>query len=89
MFLCACYSLLLHLLQSVIESSKKGDDHIDKKERFDKASYDRQYAKENLIQFRIALHKMHDQDVIEKLQTVPNKTGYVKKLIRDDIERDQ
>ena len=73
----------------MIESGQKGDDHITKKERFNKAGYDRKYHKENLVQLRLALHKVHDQDVIEKLQSVPNKTNYVRKLIRADIEHDE
>lgn len=80
----------LNLLQSVIRSEKKGVMHIakEKPSSFDKADYDRKYARDNLVQFRIALNKHHDQDIISKLNEVPNKTGYVKKLIRDDLKRD-
>lgn len=60
-----------------------------KKQQFDKAEYDRQYAKENLIQIRLSLHKRYDADIIEKLQAVPNRSAYVKKLIRDDLKSDQ
>lgn len=72
----------------MIRSEKKGVMHIAKeKPSFDKADYDRKYARDNLVQFRIALNKHHDQDIITKLNEVPNKTGYVKKLIRDDLQR--
>ena len=58
------------------------------KEAFDKSVYDRQYAKDNLIQIRIALNKNYDADIIDKLHSVDNKTGYIKALIRKDITQD-
>lgn len=32
----------------------------------------------------IRLHNIHDKDVIDKLQAVDNKQGYIKNLIRKD-----
>ena len=29
-----------------------------------------------------------EQDIIERLDSVPNRAGYIKKLIREDIERE-
>lgn len=43
------------------------------------------YDKENTVQFRLKLNKKTDADVIEKLQSVDNKQGYIKDLIRADI----
>ena len=40
-------------------------------------------------QFKIQLHKDNDADIIHKLDSVPNKAGYVKGLIRDDIGREE
>lgn len=37
--------------------------------------------------FKIQLRKEADADVIEKLNSVPAKTEYVRNLIRDDIKR--
>lgn len=45
------------------------------------------YNKENVQQFKIALNKNTDQDIINHLNTKSNKQGYVKTLIREDIER--
>ena len=36
----------------------------------------------------IRLNVNTDKDILEKLETVPSKQGYVKKLIRDDIEKE-
>lgn len=46
-----------------------------------------EYNKENVQQFKIALNKNTDQDIINHLNTKSNKQGYVKTLIREDIER--
>ena len=45
------------------------------------------YAKANTRTISIKLNKKTDADVIEKLDTVQNKNGYIKKLIRKDIEK--
>ena len=37
---------------------------------------------------RVDLHKENDADIIQKLDDVPNKAGYVKGLIRDDIAKE-
>lgn len=42
---------------------------------------------ENVKRFSLALMLKSDADVIEKLSSVPNKQGYIKKLIREDIAR--
>ena len=59
-----------------------------KKEAFDKAGYDRKYAKDNLVQIRLSLNKKHDADIIQRLHTVKNRTGYIKALIRKDLVQD-
>ena len=43
------------------------------------------YDKENTVQVRIKLNKKTDADIIETLDSVPNKQGYIKDLIRKDI----
>ncbi len=45
------------------------------------------YDKENTIQVRIKLNKKTDADIIEALEAVPNKNGYLKDLIRKDIKK--
>lgn len=38
----------------------------------------------------IAIRFMHksDQDILSKLESVPNKAGYIKRLIREDIQKE-
>ena len=39
--------------------------------------------------FKLQLRKKDDADVIEKLNSIPSKTDYVRKLIRKDIEKSE
>lgn len=43
------------------------------------------YNAEKTILVPIRLNKKTDADIIEKLQSVDNKAGYIKALIRKDI----
>lgn len=43
------------------------------------------YNAANTIQFKCCFNKKTDSDIIEHLETVGNKQGYIKKLIREDI----
>lgn len=47
------------------------------------------YNKQNMKQFKIALNINSDLDIIEKLENVDNKSGYLKKLIREDIKNSE
>ena len=51
-----------------------------------KSAYDQQYAKDKLQQIRLTLNKDHDADLITWLDQQPNKQGYLKQLIRSDME---
>lgn len=42
---------------------------------------------DNRKQLNIKLDIERDKDIIEKLNSIDNVRGYLKKLIRDDIER--
>lgn len=44
------------------------------------------YDKDNTIQIRLKLNKKTDADIIEKLDSVDNKQGYIKRLIREDAK---
>ena len=44
------------------------------------------YDKENTVQIRLKLNKKTDADIIKKLESVDNKQGYIKALIRADTE---
>lgn len=37
----------------------------------------------------IAFRYIEDKDIVDKLQSVPNKHEYMRKLIRDDIRREK
>lgn len=45
------------------------------------------YNKANTKQYQIRLNLKTDSDLIAKIESVPNKLGYIKQLIRDDIQR--
>lgn len=40
----------------------------------------------NTIQIRLELRKTTESDIIGKLESVPNKSQYIKGLIREDIK---
>ena len=44
------------------------------------------YNKKNTKQINIRLNKKTDEDIILKLERVGNKQGYIKELIRKDID---
>lgn len=48
-----------------------------------------EYDKANTVQVKMKLNKKHDADILDKLNSVGNKQGYIKELIRKDLkERD-
>lgn len=53
---------------------------------FDQAKYVAKYQKENIQRVVIKLNKIHDADIIEHINAQPNKQGYLKDLIREDIK---
>lgn len=46
-----------------------------------------EYDKRNTRMFCLKLNKKTDKDVIDRLQSADNMQGYIKALIRADIER--
>ena len=48
--------------------------------------YIAEYQKKNYKQVKINLNFESDKELIEKLESVPNKQGYIKNLIREDIK---
>lgn len=44
------------------------------------------YAAKYKKQFKIDCITTTEQDIIKKLESVPNKAGYIKQLIRADIK---
>lgn len=45
------------------------------------------YDSNNTTQLKLKLNNKTDADILEKLQSVPNKQGYIKGLIREDMKR--
>ena len=49
----------------------------------------KKYDQNNTIQLRVKLNKKTDADIIEKVASLDNKQGYIKALIRADIEKNR
>lgn len=50
--------------------------------------YEEKYKAKGLLKtYNLKCHIEHDKDIIEKLNAVDNKNGYIKELIRADIEK--
>ena len=45
------------------------------------------YNKENTVQISLKLNRTTDADLIDSLNRIANKQGYIKELIRKDIAR--
>lgn len=45
------------------------------------------YRKKNMKCIFVTFYKTHDSEILEKLESVPNKSGYIKSLIRKDMEK--
>lgn len=54
---------------------------------FDQAKYVDQYQRENIQRVAVKLNRVHDADILEHLEKQTNKQGYIKSLIRADIEK--
>ena len=44
------------------------------------------YNEENVVQFKMAFNKKTDADILNHLRKMDNKQGYIKSLIRKDME---
>lgn len=49
----------------------------------------RKYRKLNNKQLNVELNRKTDADILERLDQVENKQGYIKKLIREDIKEEE
>lgn len=51
------------------------------------AKYQRKIISKNILkQYNFKFHIVHDADIIKVLESKKNKNGYIKKLIRDDMQ---
>ena len=48
----------------------------------------RRYQNQNGKQYHLWMHHVKDADIIDKLDKVGNKQGYIKQLIRADIAKE-
>lgn len=51
------------------------------------STYINKWIKENTRPIRLNLNNKTDNDIIEKLDSVPNKTDYIRMLVRNDIKK--
>lgn len=47
----------------------------------------RKYDQQNTIQYHLKFNLNTDKDIIDKLNSVESKQGYIKELIRQDIKK--
>ena len=41
----------------------------------------------NTVQIKLKLNRVTDADILERLEKVGNRQGYIKRLIREDLEK--
>ncbi|MCI6753969.1 MAG: hypothetical protein PUC87_08225 [Galactobacillus timonensis] len=58
-----------------------------KKTLEERRRYQNQYKIDHTVKFTIRFINDKDQDIIDKLQSQQNKTDYLRRLVREDIER--
>lgn len=46
-----------------------------------------EWNKINTVNITVKLNKHTDSDILERLKSIENRTGYIKDLIRKDIKR--
>lgn len=54
-----------------------------------KERINRLYKSRAQTPFTIRFHNINDADVINKLKTVPNRCDYIRKLVRNDIQKEE
>lgn len=59
---------------------------MDEKQRQQRSKASIKYNAKNVKQFKLNLNLKTDQDIISHLESVDNKQGYVKDLIRKDMK---
>lgn len=45
------------------------------------------YDAANTVQVKLKFNRVTDADILERLDEVGNRQGYIKRLIREDLER--
>ncbi len=47
------------------------------------------YSKENLLKVMVGFNRRTEPDLVERVEREENKAGYLKRLVREDIERER
>lgn len=47
------------------------------------------YSKENLLKVMVGFNRRTEPDLVERMEREENKAGYLKRLVREDIERER
>lgn len=55
----------------------------------DKKNYDVNYVKTKCKQYILLLNKVRDKDIIEYLDSLQNRNGTLKRLLRDQIKKEE
>lgn len=50
-------------------------------------AYQVEFQKNNTTRIRFQLNNEYDADIIEFMNTLPNKNGYLKDLVREDMKK--
>ena len=72
-------------MAKIAEAKRKKEPYTRDKKRKAEANWRASNARHFGVQFNVST----DADVIEKMLSVPNKSDYIRKLIREDIAREQ
>lgn len=59
---------------------------LSEKARQNKIDYNIQYQKDNVKQIKLTFNINTEKDLIKQIDKQENKQGYIKKLIRQDME---
>lgn len=54
-----------------------------------KQAYDQQYEKTNLRQIKLNINRKTEPELLEWIEKQENIQGYIKNLIREDMEKDR
>ena len=58
-----------------------------KKTTIKQKAYMMEYQKNHVKRVNFALNSIHDADILEFLETLPNKNSYLKNLVREDMKK--
>lgn len=68
-------------MKFVVKEKTKGE------KKFNQSEYVDEYRRENIRQIGFGINKATEADLLEWLDRQKNKQGYIKQLIREDMER--